>query len=281
MVGATLLVLVTGTELAIAQPAQALPGLVLVSATSSTDSSSSRLVRVPCPAGKDVTGVGAAVNGGAGQVALTGYAPMAGNPQLAVAQAYEDADGYAGNWSLTVYAICVNHDPSLTIVSATSLTNSSSNKGVGVPCPAGKQVLGLGGWITGGLGQVNLTDVYPTVGLVSAGALAFEVAAGYPGLWSLRVYAICIAAAGSIQQVVAQVPTTGWDTTAPKTVTVPCPPGTALHGLSARLSGSIGHETTNVIRPNPSLTAITVTAYADQFGQPQGWALIGIAMCDT
>src|SRR5262245_29701582 len=165
--------------------ASALPGLVTVNATSATDSTSSRTVVVRCPAGKNISGVGAAVNGGGGEVVLTGYYPIHGNPDSARATANEDADGYSGNWSLTVYAICVTADPSMTIVTGTSLTDSAGNKGAVANCPAGEETIGMGGAISGGVGQVFLTDVYPGTGLTASHAFGLEADAGYNGSWSV------------------------------------------------------------------------------------------------
>jgi hypothetical protein len=165
---ATVLLTVGMVQAVGAGPASAMPGLVMVSATSTTDSSSFRTVVADCPAGKSITGVGAAVTGGGGDVVLEGYAPVHGSPDYAVAEANEDVTGYAGTWNLTVYAFCVTMNPAIVIVSAATSADSGDYKVKTVGCPEGDESIGVGGWINGGAGQVYLNDVYPP-GILSGG----------------------------------------------------------------------------------------------------------------
>ncbi len=258
--------------------ASAMPGLGMVSATSSTDSTSFRTVVAYCPAGKSITGVGAAITGGAGDVVLEGYAPVHGSSDYAIAEANEDVTGYAGNWSLTVYAFCVTMNPAIVIVSAATSATSDDYKVASVACPEGDESIGVGGWINSGAGQVYLNDVYPPGVLSGGGAIGVEVLNGYEGLWSIRAFAVCVPWSSQISEVDAESVS---DASTPKTVSASCPAGTYIHGLGGRIDQDIAHETLNVVVPNRNLTAETIRGYADEYGQPLPWAIIAIAICDA
>ena len=110
-----------------------------------------------CPAGKGLLGVGGEASGGSGQVSIETYAlPGTGEPTRGVARGFEDQDGYAPAWTLTAYAICANSAQRSSATSATQLATGRSGE---VNCPAGKQATGLGGEITGGVGEVWLQDL--------------------------------------------------------------------------------------------------------------------------
>lgn len=84
--------------------ANPLPGLQLVSALVGPDSTDD-VVGAACPVGKRAHGLGATMSSPAGQALYGGLYPSGALDQT-VAVAMEDADGYAGNWSTRVYAIC-------------------------------------------------------------------------------------------------------------------------------------------------------------------------------
>ena len=273
---ATILLTVGVVQAVDVGPASAMPGLVLVSATSVADSTNFRTVVADCPTGKSITGVGAAITGGDGDVVLEGYAPVHGSPDYAVAEANEDVTGYAGNWSLTVYAFCVTLNPAIVIVSAATSSTSDGYKVKDVGCPEGDESIGVGGWINGGAGQVYLNDVYPPGILGGGGAIGVEVLNGYEGLWSIRAFAVCVPKSSQISEVDAVSVN---DASTPKTDSVSCPAGTYIHGLAGRISQDIGHETLNVVVPNRTLTTETIRGYADEYGQPLPWEIIPIAIC--
>jgi hypothetical protein len=73
--------------------------------------------------------------------------------------------------------------------------DSASPKNASATCPAGKRVLGAGGEITGGLGEVRFETIRPDVffghyGLVNAR----EDQDGTTANWDLRAYAVCATA---------------------------------------------------------------------------------------
>jgi hypothetical protein len=168
-----------------AQPA----GLEYVSFHTGTSSSSSRTATATCPGTKKVVGLGARVSGGGGQVMLDDMAPNAALTSV-TATAYEDDNGYAGNWSLWAYAVCANPLPGLELRTATSASDSF-DKGVFVPCPVGKRVHGVGGMMNGATGQALYGGVYPNATLTSTTAISVEDSNGYAGNWSVTTFAVC------------------------------------------------------------------------------------------
>ena len=180
-------------------------GLQRVSAQSPSDSSGSRVKQVNCPAGKQVVGGGGEINSANGQVvadaffsdvALTSYG----------AAAFEDDTGNAASWSVTAYAICANSAERV----VASEGPDSDNKVVFAFCPQGKRLTGIGGEITGGLGQVGLNQLLPTspgppppLGSRVSGS---EDQDGTTADWSLRAYAICATPLPGLEWVTAAPP---------------------------------------------------------------------------
>jgi hypothetical protein len=104
--------------------------------------------------------------------------------------ASEDDDGFDGSWSLTAYAICANPPPGLALVSASSAP-SSSFKGATATCPSSKNLLGTGGLVLGGEGQIVIDDLRPTKTLKSVTVFGVEDQSGYASNWTANAYAIC------------------------------------------------------------------------------------------
>jgi hypothetical protein len=84
--------------------ANALPGLLLVSGTSATNSTSLKNVSAVCPIGNVVIGVGWTLDPGNEVYAASAFLGTGQNILFGT----EDADGYGGNWSGTAQAICAN-----------------------------------------------------------------------------------------------------------------------------------------------------------------------------
>ena len=74
-----------------------------------------------------------------------------------------------------------------------SVSDSSTSKTVTARCPAGKQVLGGGGTVTGGRGQVVLERLQPVQATTGDRFVvgAREDGTGYSGSWRLTAYALC------------------------------------------------------------------------------------------
>lgn len=165
-------------------------GLTYVSFTTGTDSSSVKTATASCPAGKKLLGVGARLEGDGGQVLLDDIRPSAALTS-ATAVAYEDGTGYAGNWRLRAYGVCANPVANLSLQTADTMPADSSDDAVGVNCPGGTKVHGVGGAITGATGRAMFGGLYPAANLSSAVAVTIEQNGGFNGDWYTRVYAIC------------------------------------------------------------------------------------------
>jgi hypothetical protein len=74
-------------------------------------------------------------------------------------------------------------------VAAASVTDSATTKTSTAVCPAGKQVVGAGGGITGGFGQVLVDGIKPASNLTSVTVSGREDSDGTSNSWSVRAYA--------------------------------------------------------------------------------------------
>jgi hypothetical protein len=263
--------------------AMAVPGLQLISFSSPHDSSANKRARAACPAGRQVVGAAASILNGQGQAILTGYRPVDGGSLSYVdVAAREDQTGYAGSWSLTAYALCALPVAGWQIVSATNVPGSPSNATVIANCPAPKRPLGFGGWIDNpGAGQVILNDTYVTSVETATGATGVEDEAGFAGIWSVSAYAICATPVPGRQVVTGAFPPAGMDSSSPKSFTLSCPAGKSVHGIGARINGSIQDTTLDDLVPAANLTSVTFSAFEDEDGEPGGWQLRGIVVCAT
>jgi hypothetical protein len=164
-----------------------LPGLEDVEATSATNSDSSKSVPVSCPAGKRVVGAGGRLTFEGTGLALNKVEPNASLTAV-TAGGQELEGGHAGNWSVTVYAICANPPPGLQLVTAEGPFDSDEIQRVTADCPAGKHLLGTGGSV---FGRVVLDDLRPHGALKSVTVTGIEEEAGNITGWFPRAHAIC------------------------------------------------------------------------------------------
>jgi hypothetical protein len=232
-----------------------------------------------CPTGKRVTGAGGDITSGAGQVLLDGIVPNSGLTSVTTF-GFEDGSGFAGSWLLRSYAICATPPAGLTRVSRTTslLTGGvlMSNNG----CPVGRQVVGVGGDINGGNGEVVLIRISPTADLTNSLAGANEDDTGYANSWSLTAHAICATSPPGLELVTE----TSDPASDPASVTATCPSGKNLLGTGAATivgvgSGGSGQVVLDDVRPNALLTSVIVTAIEDETGFDGDWTLEAHAIC--
>jgi hypothetical protein len=152
-----------------------LPGLHIVPATTVSSSSPMQATAAVCPGGERVLGTGGKIANAGGQVGLQ-VARASGSGDIARVQAHEDANGYAGIWNVTGYAICVPPPPGYQVVyGASPQTASESTKVAFAVCPSGKRVHGAGAAISNTApGGVTLQVVYPFNDLTQVEAVAVE-----------------------------------------------------------------------------------------------------------
>lgn len=172
---------------AICAPAPA--GLQYRWTVGASSSQSSRGAAVFCPDGRKVIGAGAVVTGGGQRVGLRQVRPLAGLGGVLVG-AHETETGYGGAWSLTAWAICAEPLPGLELVSASTAAAGFQANSAQTQCPSPKRVHGVGGAVTGGLGEVFLRGGFPTRADTAIAQGSVD-GTGYGGSWGVLGFAIC------------------------------------------------------------------------------------------
>lgn len=173
------------------------PGMVpanyqLASSTSPNNGAPIKTEVVACPAGTNLLGLGAELQGAFGQVY---YQRMEPNVTVDAAEVTAAASGgFAGPWQLTAFGICATPPAGVVagIVTATGPTNNNSPKVAPTAvCPAGALTTGVGGRLSpNASGNVFLSRV--TANAAQDTAVAGAVAGGifFPG-WDLTARNIC------------------------------------------------------------------------------------------
>src|SRR5687767_3095994 len=100
--------------------------------------------------------------------------------------------------------------------------STSVNKTQSATCPAGKVVVGGGGYVTGGVGQVGIDRSTPLTTGTSYSVSAREDGSGYAGNWSVTAIAFCAPPLIGLTYVSA---TTAPSSVASRTVSVFCASG--------------------------------------------------------
>jgi hypothetical protein len=143
-----------------------------------------------CSNQRRLTGAGGEIPLGAnGQTMLTNIVPSA-DLETTTVRATEDDNGTLANWSLRPFALCADPLPGLERVFATS-DSTSANKHVTARCDPGKRVIGTGGEILGGGGQVAFQYMIPDAGLTRVHVRGVEDQDGTTANWAVRAYAVC------------------------------------------------------------------------------------------
>jgi hypothetical protein len=157
-------------------------------------SSEDKTTVASCPAGKQVVGAGANIDrNGSGpplrDVAIDDMTPTADLTSVSVT-GLEDQDGTDAVWRITAYAICADPLPGLIRESEPSRTDSR-NKSAVARCDDGLEVVGVGGDITGGKGQVRMQAIDPHEDRGGVTVVAVEDRDGTAARWTVRARAIC------------------------------------------------------------------------------------------
>lgn len=191
--------------------------------------------------------------------------------------AVQDEVGTTASWQLLAYAYCASVAPGWELVSATSGTTSDPFNSVLITCPSGKSVVGSGGRMNGGAGQVHLnTQGIGAVGPNKVAASGLEDRTGFAGTWSVTGYAVCVTDANPLDIRIIPAQTGGTDPV--KTATATCPTGFRLTG-SAAYSDLPGNLIS--LRPNNSTPNSVAAVSRDDSGAPgtDSWTLQVSAFC--
>jgi hypothetical protein len=270
--------IVLAAVLSVVTPARAAPGTrvaapVRVAATTAFNSIT-KSVLVTCPVGQRVYGAGGEITGGAGFVTLDDITPNITLTNVFVTAAENVA--FAGNWSLTGYAICGINTLNLQRIQFTSINNSVSPKSVFAGCPAGLRLYGLGAELNGGQGTVFLDDLTPSAALTGVTVTAYENGP-FAGNWNVTGYAICGNPAATMLRVAV---TSAVNSVASKSAIAACPAGTRVHGTGAELNGAFGAVVIDDLTPNAGLFSSTATGTEN--GPFAGnWSVTAYSICSS
>jgi hypothetical protein len=152
-----------------------------------TNAFDDKTARAQCPAGEKIMSVGGFISGaGTGRASITGLTYPSSS--IGDVRAQERPPGTTNTWSIKAIAICAPPLPGQVLGTKFSVSDSNA-KERGIGCPPGKNLLGGGGAVTLGLGQVVLDDLRPS----PTGFTAFgrEDQDGFAGNWFLDASAIC------------------------------------------------------------------------------------------
>jgi hypothetical protein len=176
--------------------ADPLPAYGILPSTSGSPSSNSPQNTISFCIGQPEVGFGGRIAGGAGQIHLTNLVRDSNDTvDFTSIAAQEDANGFAGAWTVTAFAVCASTAAKFTGVSATT-PPSSVNRSATVSCPAGTRVHSAGGQLTpaaSGLIDRSLfiDNVAIDAQLRSVTVRAVEDETGTGANWSVRALALC------------------------------------------------------------------------------------------
>ena len=270
----TLGLIVLAGSLAFAGTAAAsVPGSVRAeSAPSPTNSVNVKTVTAVCPPGKQVTGVGGEINGGAGEASMTRLIPNTALTSVTVT-AEEVGLNSTRSWNVKAYAMCANPIPGSQLVSIPRFAGASPSLSHTATCPAGKRLLGAGAAIDNSTtGRVLLTGIgFAASNIVETRGQ--EIPGGDSANWRLTAHAIC---APQLPGQVRGEKFSANDSLTPKTRGIGCPAGTNLLGGSGFTVGGGEVVLDDLI---PSTTGFTALGREDASGFAGNWILEAHAIC--
>ena len=233
---------------------------------------------IACRPGQELTGGGADLVGGFGQVFLSrvGVHTAETPPVRAIQFAHEDPNGTTNPWSLRGHAICATPlTGSKTVLEQSSDSDLTAPKTVTVTCPAGTRVIGTGAEVSH-TGEVLLTRVVPTPGLQSVDVTAYRYAAAAVANMQAAAVAYCATPPPGLQRVGTTSPANDDEI---KSATATCPAGKHVLGTGAAILPGSGNVMIDDIRPDAALTAVTVTGLATETAPTFDWSVTAYATC--
>ncbi len=229
-------------------------GLTRVSVSGALDSTPNRVVRAPCPGGRQLTGAGGDINTFNGQIVLDATFPELDASGSGFA-AFEDDTGNTTNWSLTAYAICANSEQRVVVKDGPS---TAPKRVVSPACATGQRLTGAAGELTGGFGSVLIAGWFiapPPATIVSYDAVpTIGPADGQQSPWSFSAYALCstpLAGLEAVQNVTGSPASS---------MTVNCPAQKKLLGLAGGVELADGDVVPDGFTPAANLGGMTLTA---------------------
>jgi hypothetical protein len=267
------------TTTVIASPAAAaITGRTQVWASTPNNLDSYKSAHAVCPTGMSGLGGGAFVVGGNDVVHITANGPMmVSQGHVAVAQAHPGyRDGVyveATAWRLYAYAICAYGVTGREVVLAGGAITAGENAGARtLSCPAGKRVVGMGGYVAGPNFMLTSLDVAPDLTWVD---MTWGRAADTVGgtSWA-EVTAVCVDPIPGLQR----VQTVSASSSNHKSVNVGCPSGKQLYDFGGGLNTG-SHRYVAIDALLPSSTGGIAHVREMVYGYSSSWKAEATAIC--
>lgn len=247
------------------------PGLVKTGATSASNSFD-KAVTAGCPAGTVVSGGGGYLTAPAaphqGYVALDQLEPLDNGSGFVSRMREVTPD--PNNWQLSTDALCITKPAGWDVVPLTGPLNTQI---VTVSCGS-KNVIGMGGRINNGNGDVILDTVQPAANLKSVTVRGTVVPGTFAVGWSVTAFAVC-ANVPNLQLITPAVPLSHL---VHKSISASCPAGTGLYSVGADISPGSGQMFLSLVHAI-SIHSLSVGADEDLSGYGPMWALFGYGIC--
>jgi hypothetical protein len=225
-----------------AAPAQAVPGVDAVSAGSANDTTPLKTIPVDCPTGTRVYGAGGSIQGGFGDVVITGIIPNASLTRVSVTAIQRVAVTTA--WRVIARAVCGPASAGLTRVVASA--TGSPPAAVTPTCPAGTNLFGLGMVINDSVSDstsaATLTRIVPTS--TTQAVMAAAETRAFAASWTLVGYGIC-ANPVATRTIISGTSASTSDTL--QQASASCAIGTAVHGLGMEVLPGAGVQPGDLI----------------------------------
>ncbi|HEY0637025.1 MAG TPA: hypothetical protein VGD67_05205 [Pseudonocardiaceae bacterium] len=254
-------------------PASADPaGIVRVGASSALNSSD-KTFTANCPPGTVVTGGGGFIvsptTDHQGFLSLDRLEPLDNGSGFTAAM--REVAPHGENWRLGVDATCVTIPAGYDVVPVTAPLNTQ----IATASCGAKNLIGVGGRINLGLGDVVLDSVTPSADLKSVSVRGTPVAGSGAAGWSVTAFAVC-ANVGGLQRTTPAVPLSS---TSRKTLGLQsCPAGTALYSAGAAVSPGSGQVFLSAVHVL-NVDQFSLAADEDHDGYDLNWALLGYGIC--
>lgn len=248
------------------------PGIVKV-ATTSLSTSNGKSFSAPCPEDKVVTGGGGYVPSPdsvdvQGFVGLERLEPLNnGTAFVATMREFQSTPDF---WRLAVDAICVTPPPGYDVIAFPGPLETQSVSG---SCGQ-KNLIGVGGRINNGGGDVILDFVEPSANLKTVSVRGTPIPGRNPVGWSVTAFAVCANVSGLVR-ITPAVPLAG---DAHKALNQSCPAGKGLYSPSAAISPGGGDKYLSLVH---AISVHQLSAAADEAAgsNPLNWALLGYGIC--
>jgi hypothetical protein len=168
--------------------ADEISGMDIIEETSTLTSGPGNGVTAPCTGNDKLLGTGFSMS--SGDTVQVGVERVEARESELYVYAHEDDTGYANTWEVTAYAICAPAPPGYELIARIGTDTTDYVRSQTAACSTDKEVLGVGGWVHGGYGQVLIEDFYHDDDEVRI--TAFEDDNGTGSLWHVHAYAICV-----------------------------------------------------------------------------------------